>query len=131
MVARYGAGPVAAPSNFGTPVPVTNEGYHGDAMEPFVSTDGKYLFFNNRNDPATSTDLYFARRVNDTTFAFAGALAGANSPELDAVASMDRAEEAHHVDRFVEAPALSPDGQAIYFHERVGDTFRIFRAPRR
>ena len=72
-------------------MPVTIEGYRGDATEPFVSTDGKYLFFNNRNDPGTNTDLYFARRINDTTFAYAGALTGANSPELDAVASMDAA----------------------------------------
>jgi Tol biopolymer transport system component len=91
MAAPSGAAPNPAPPSFGTPVPVTIEGYRGDAMEPFVSTDGKYLFFNNRNDPGTNTDLYFARRVNDTTFAYAGALTGANSPELDAVASMDRA----------------------------------------
>ena len=91
MLARAGAVPIPAPPSFGNPVPVTIEGYRGDAMEPFVSTDGKYLFFNNRNDPGTNTDLYYAKRINDTTYAFAGPIIGANSPELDAVASIDKA----------------------------------------
>ena len=30
---------------------------------------------------------------------------------------------------FVEAPALSPDGRALYFHKLVGKTFVIYRAP--
>jgi hypothetical protein len=85
------AAPVPRVPAFGNPVPVTIRGYHGDAMEPFVSTDGKYLFFNSRNTPGVNTNLYYARRVNDTTFTFAGAIAGANSAQLDAVASMDSA----------------------------------------
>ena len=97
MVARAGAVPIPAPPSFGAPVPVTIEGYRGDAMEPFVSTDGKYLFFNNRNDPGTNTNLYYAKRNNDTTYTFAGALTGANSPELDAVASIDKAGRLYFV----------------------------------
>lgn len=83
--------PSAAAAAFAHPVAVTIQGYHGDAMEPFVSPDGKYLFFNNRNDPATNTDLFFARRINDTTFAYSGPIHGADGPDLDAVASMDAA----------------------------------------
>ena len=73
----------------GKPVPVTIQGYHGDAMEPFVSPDGKYLFFNNRNDAGTDTNLYFARRVNDTTFSYGGADRRRQQSALDAVASID------------------------------------------
>ena len=85
--------PTAKPvvdAEFGLPERVEVSGYDGDAMEPFVTPDGRYLLFNNRNDPATNTDLFFAVNVGDDTFAFRGALRGANSAALDAVASADR-----------------------------------------
>ncbi len=75
---------------FANPVPVTITGYSGDAMEPFISKDGQLLFFNNRNDPSVDTNLYYAARVDDQTFSFRGALAGANGAALDAVASLDQ-----------------------------------------
>lgn len=75
---------------FRDPKPVRILGYDGDAMEPFLSRDGRYLFFNNRNDPAIDTDLYWAERIDRLTFRFLGPLPGANSHDLDAVASMDR-----------------------------------------
>ncbi len=74
---------------FSNPTRVTITGYTGDAMEPFISKDGQYLFFNNRNDPAVNTDLYYASRVDDQTFTFLGPVPGVNSPALDAVASLD------------------------------------------
>jgi len=79
--------------NFGVftnPEPVTIEGYTQDAMEPFISPDGNYLFFNDSNSLAT-TDLYYATRIDDVTFEFKGEIAGANSGvnTLTAVASMD------------------------------------------
>ena len=58
-------------------------------MEPFISRDGQYLFFNSRNDPAVNTDLYYASRIDDQTFAFSGPVSGVNGPDLDAVASLD------------------------------------------
>jgi hypothetical protein len=65
-------------------------GYDADAMEPFVTADGRYMFFNSLNDGRT-TSLYHARRESDTAFTFAGEIAGVNGapPHLDAVASMD------------------------------------------
>ncbi len=76
------------PDNFGNPKVVTVEGYSGDEMEPFVSPDGQYLFFNNSN-AATDTNLYYAKRIDDTTFIYMGEIGGANSSALDAVPSMD------------------------------------------
>ncbi len=66
------------------------EGYSRDAMEPFISKDGNFLFFNSLND-GDSTSLYYATRVNDTVFNFEGEIVGVNGqvPHLDAVASMD------------------------------------------
>jgi hypothetical protein len=74
---------------FSNPQPITITGYAGDAMEPFITKDGLYLFFNNLNDPSINTDLYYASRVDDRTFTFLGAVPDVNSPQLDAVASLD------------------------------------------
>ena len=71
-------------------VEVIIDGYDKDAMEPFISKDGHFLFFNSLND-GDSTSLYYAARVNDTMFNFEGEISGVNGPvpHLDAVASMD------------------------------------------
>ncbi|MBP6625614.1 MAG: PD40 domain-containing protein, partial [Chitinophagaceae bacterium] len=79
--------------NFGAEIPVTINGLVFDAMEPSISADGNTIFFNSLNDGIT-TSLYYASRVDDSTFTFMGALTGANqsiSPRLDAVASSDSA----------------------------------------
>ena len=76
---------------FGSEIDVTINGLSFDAMEPFVSSDGNYLFFNNLND-GINTKLYYATKVNDSTFNFVGELIGTNqttTPHLDAVADMD------------------------------------------
>ena len=77
--------------SFGPEIQVTINGLSFDAMEPFVSLDGNYLFFNNLND-GINTKLYYATKINDSTFNYVGELTGANqitSPHLDAVADMD------------------------------------------
>lgn len=75
---------------FGNPQRVRIRGYNGIAMEPFISRDGKYLFFNNSNEPNTNTDLFYAERVDDITYQFRGELKGVNTPSLEGVATMDR-----------------------------------------
>jgi hypothetical protein len=64
--------------------------YVGEAMEPFVSRDGRLLFFNTPDDRPERTDLLVAVRVDARTFRCLGPVRGANSPALDAAASMDR-----------------------------------------
>jgi hypothetical protein len=39
------------------PQPVAIEGYTGDAMEPFISPDGRFLFFKNSNDAKVDTNF--------------------------------------------------------------------------
>ncbi|MBL7909605.1 MAG: T9SS type A sorting domain-containing protein [Bacteroidia bacterium] len=76
---------------FGNEVPVTINGLTFDAMEPFLSTDGNALFFNNLNDGIT-TSLYYASKVNDVTFNYIGPVPVVNqtvTPRLDGVASVD------------------------------------------
>jgi hypothetical protein len=72
------------------PEDVSITGYSGDAMEPFLTRDGRYLLFNNRNDPSENTNLHWANRVDDLTFAYLGEIPGVNTPALEGVPSMDR-----------------------------------------
>ena len=60
-------------------------------MEPFISPDGHYLFFNNENDPRMNTNLHFAERTGKLTFRYLGELPGVNSDVLEAVPSVDTA----------------------------------------
>lgn len=76
---------------FVNPQPVSISGYDGNAMEPFISPDGRFLFFNNENDPKVNTNLHFAERTGQDTFRYLGELPGVNSPSLDAVPSIDAA----------------------------------------
>jgi Tol biopolymer transport system component len=69
---------------------VTILGYSDHAMEPFISRDGKYLFFNNSNDPAVDTNLHWAERIDDLNFQYKGEIGGVNTAALEGVASMDR-----------------------------------------
>jgi len=77
--------------SFDSEIEVTISGLSFDAMEPFISPNGNYLFFNNLND-GINTKLYYATKINDSTFNYVGELIGTNqtvTPHLDAVADMD------------------------------------------
>src|SRR5687767_1334188 len=89
--ADSGSKPTPEYRAFGAPERVVIRGYDGDAMEPFVTKDGRYLLFNNRNDPRIDTNLHFARRFDALTYQYGGALKGANTPALEGVPSVDRA----------------------------------------
>lgn len=76
---------------FGIEIPVTITGLTFDAMEPFISLDGNTLFFNSLNSGG-NTNLYYATKVNDSTFNYIGLVGGCYDPStnhLDAVASID------------------------------------------
>jgi hypothetical protein len=75
---------------FHTPEDVSITGYGGDAMEPFLTRDGRYLLFNNRNDASENTNLHWAKRVGDLTFSYLGEISGVNTAALEGVPSMDR-----------------------------------------
>src|SRR5277367_2710139 len=75
---------------FKTPEDVTIKGYAGEAMEPFLTRDGRLLLFNNRNDASENTNLHWAEKIDDLTFSYKGEIPGVNTPALEAVPSMDR-----------------------------------------
>jgi hypothetical protein len=83
---------------FQNPQKVTILGYNQDTMEPFISTDGQYLFFNSLND-GQNTSLLYAEAIDTTTFQFKGEIKGVNTlpPHLDAVASMDDANNLYFI----------------------------------
>ena len=82
--------PISYPS-FGPEIDVSINGLTFDAMEPFISPDGNYLFFNNIND-GVDTKLFYATKINDSTFTSVAELTGTTQTaeyHLDAVADMD------------------------------------------
>jgi hypothetical protein len=81
---------------FSNPELVTITGYSDDVMEPFISRDGAYLFFNNAGG-ANDKDLFYATYVTDTTFQFQGAIAAANSSTVDGTPTMDDANRFYYV----------------------------------
>jgi hypothetical protein len=90
VLAACSAGGGTAPS---VPAPIAQEveiaGYSGIAMEPFVSRDGRFLLFNDSNDPANNTELHFARRIDALHWSYGGPVAGVNSAALEGTPTMD------------------------------------------
>jgi len=96
--------------DFHTPQKVTVSGYSGDMMEPFISRDGHYLFFNNLNEPSVNTNIFYAENINDTIFQYKGEVKGVNSVFLDGVASMDNSGNFY----FVSTRSYSQSLSTIY-----------------
>ena len=107
---------------FTNPEPVTIEGYSADAMEPFISPDGNYLFFNDSNS-LPQTNLYYATRIDDVTFQFQGEIGGANATGLNAVASMD----VNNTFYFVSTRSYSETLSTIYWGSFPTAAFRMSR----
>jgi hypothetical protein len=73
---------------FTNPERVTVIGYGADAMEPFVSRDGVYLFF---NSSGANKDILFAALINPTSAQFQGAIASINTPAVEGTPTLDAA----------------------------------------
>ena len=80
--------PVPEYRAFQNPERVTIANYSGDAMEPFLTHDGHYLLFNNRNDPSVNTNLHYAEWIDDLHFAHRGEIQGVNTDALEGVPSV-------------------------------------------
>lgn len=102
MIAAHSGDPAAL---FIDPQPVAIDGYNDDAMEPFISRDGRYLFFNNRPE-APNTELHYAEVV-DGRWRHRGFVLGVNTPALDAVASLDRSQTLYFISTRSYAQSLS------------------------
>jgi hypothetical protein len=87
------------------PEPVEIVGYRGQAMAPFISRDGRYLLFNNLNDPSENTDLHWAGRIAPTSFRYSGKIEGVNTKALEGVPTLDRKGSLHFVSSTANRPA--------------------------
>jgi len=70
------------------PQSVRIEGYADEVMEPFVARDGRFLFFNTRNDPGANANIHFAEATGTGDFVHHGVLLGVNSYDLDGTPTM-------------------------------------------
>lgn len=61
---------------FSAPNVVTISGYNDVCMEPEISGDGQYLYFNNSNAEGVNTDIFFAKKAGVDTFKYLGKLPG-------------------------------------------------------
>jgi hypothetical protein len=109
-----------ADRGFTDPRCATIRGYTGDAMEPFLTRDGRYVLFNTSNAPNAQTDIQVARVVDELTFDYVGPLAGANSAALDGVPTVATDGTFY----FVSVRSFAETGATIYsgrFHDGVVD----------
>lgn len=83
---------------FTDPRPVVITGYSGSAMEPFVSSDGRYLLFNTSNVAPLVPTLQYATRSGAQRFSYRGPVGGANQAgSLSGTPSMDAAGNLYFV----------------------------------
>lgn len=90
-------------------------GYTMDSMEPCISMDGKYLFFNNTNEEP-DTHLYAARRISETKFEFIGPVQGARFTPIGTKPSFDEREACPATDFANELFFISPHSYGKDMH---------------
>ncbi|NPA44290.1 MAG: hypothetical protein GXO49_02030 [Chlorobi bacterium] len=97
-------------SEFKNEKKVTILNYNSDAMEPFISKNDNYLFFNNLEGDS-SKDLYYAEKINDTTFYFKGKIEGVNTTYVDANPTMDTANNFY----FISTRDLDSSNKTLFY----------------
>ena len=81
-------------------------------MEPFISPDGRFLFFNDSKGP-TGKDLFYAEAVSETEFVFRRALRELNTPAVDGVPTVDAESRFFYISTFLYRP---PNDFDTVFH---------------
>ena len=79
---------------FGNQELITIIGYNGDAMEPFVSRDGVYLFFNNNG---ADKDIFYGAFINATSVQYQGPIASINTAAVEGTPTTDAASRFFYV----------------------------------
>jgi hypothetical protein len=99
------------PILFGPPYQVTMNNYKGThLMEPFLTRDGKYLFFNNLNSPPEDTNLHWATWKDEKTFDYKGEISGIATTDIEGTPSMDNSNNLY----FVSTRSYSTTLSTIY-----------------
>ncbi len=99
----------ASPGNLKKEIFVKNTevrilGYKADAMEVFISRDGRYMFFNSEHDTGRKKDIYYAEKVDDYTFQFKGEVRNINTNAVDGVPTMDKYGNFYYVSTHAYRP---------------------------
>jgi len=107
--------PSAEYTAFQSPELVEIQGYSGEVMEPFITRDGRFLFFNNMGD---DKDIFFAIRDGITgNFTYVDAIAAVNTPAVEGVPTLDDNNRFYYISTFNYPPANARILDTIY----VGD----------
>jgi hypothetical protein len=73
--------------NFGNPELVTIQGYNGLTEDPYITSDEKYLLFDNAGSNNVPIYLFYAEKIDYKTFSFVGKIQGmdgaAAAPAID------------------------------------------------
>ncbi len=99
--------------------------YNGHAMEPFISKDGEYLFFNNENHPKTNTNLHYATRMGENSFQYQGEVKGINTEELEGVATMDEENNFYYMSTLGLTQTLSTVHVGKFNNGEVSDVNKV------
>jgi hypothetical protein len=78
-------------NTFSVPRPTEIQGYSDHMMEPCITLDGKYLMFNNSNEPGVKTHIQLCQRLDTNIFKYIGELPGTVSDSKDMAPSVDNA----------------------------------------
>ena len=92
-------------------------------MEPFISRDGAYLFF---NDSGSDKDIYYATYIDDTTFQFQGDITDINTAAVDGVPTMDNLGKFY----YVSTATIALQQPMTLFTPAHGRVVRSLAAPR-
>jgi hypothetical protein len=95
---------------FEEPQQLTILGYDDDCMEPSITGDGQYLFFNNSNDARVATHIHYAKRVGKDRFQHLGLLAGTVSNKKDMAPATDDAKNFY----FTSTRTFEEDSKSIF-----------------
>jgi hypothetical protein len=105
---------------YGNPQPIEIVGYSQDAMEPCISLDGQYLFFNNSNEDQVDTHIHYAKRLSDTRFQYLGLVPGVGSSKKDMAPTIDK----NNMFFFTSLRSFDKDHRSIYCGKWLPDSVK-------
>ena len=105
-------------TTFGDEVELIINGNPGSAMEPRLTPDERFLFWNDKPASDDAMQLHVATRVDAGVYSYVGPLQGANVDGfLDGVPAIDASNRFFFVSLFPDLPPLPPDGSGGVYLE--------------
>ncbi|MCB9814983.1 hypothetical protein H6785_00150 [Candidatus Nomurabacteria bacterium] len=117
---------------------VTITGFRGNAQEPFISRDDKYLFFNDfiPHDDYKEKKMHWATRVDDVTFKYQGLLEGVNekgavngAPSMDMDNNFYWISTGSYLEDLITVYKGKFTGEEVVDVERVSGDYQVEKMP--